>query len=420
MRKIKAQKSKRVNENTLIATVDIGKEMNVGYWRCPDGTEIEPFEFRNDGRGFTRFWKCIMKAKDANNLEEIIVGFESTGSYAEALAHFLRKRKVRLVQVNPTHSKKFREVQDNSPNKTDKKDPKVIANIVELGFALTVVIPEGAHAELRRLTHARERNMRRRTTLVNQLESMMAIIFPEFLHVMKDLKTVSARYLLKHYPTPQDIINLGLPVLTSTLKRTSRGQLTKERARALYEAAQTSVGVREGLGSILLEMQEILVLIEASERFTERLAQEMARFLQQIPYSRSILSIKGIKEITAAGIIGEVGDFTKFRTISEILKLAGLNLYEVSSGKHKGQLRITKRGRSLLRKFLYFAALNTIRKGGVMHETYQRYISRGMLKLKALIAVARKLLGIIFALVRDNSLYQEDYSRNRCPLKEAA
>jgi hypothetical protein len=69
---------------------------------------------------------------------------------------------------------------------------------------------------------------------------------------------------------------------------------------------------------------------------------------------------------------------------------------------------------------LYFAALNTVRKGGVMHHKYQQYLERGMPKTKALIAVARKLLGIIFAIVRDQSIYEKDFSRASSQLMEAA
>lgn len=56
-------------------------------------------------------------------------------------------------------------------------------------------------------------------------------------------------------------------------------------------------------------------------------------------------------------LIGEVADFSQFKTIAELLKFAGLNLFEISSGEHQGQRRISKRGRPLIRKLLYFAAL---------------------------------------------------------------
>ncbi len=107
-----------------------------------------------------------------------------------------------------------------------------------------------------------------------------------------------------------------------------------------------------------------------------------------------------------AGLIGEVGDFTKFRTQSEIMKLAGLDLYEMSLGKRKGEKKISKRGRSFLRKILYYAAIQTIGKNGIMCEYYAGLISRGMKRMMALVAITRKLLRIIYAIVRDNSEYK--------------
>ena len=63
-----------------------------------------------------------------------------------------------------------------------------------------------------------------------------------------------------------------------------------------------------------------------------------------------------------------------------------------------------------MRKLLYYAALNMIRKGGIMRHRYQQYLHSGMPKSKALIAIARKLLVIIFAVVRDQSVYNKDFS----------
>lgn len=194
----------------------------------------------------------------------------------------------------------------------------------------------------------------------------------------------------------------------------------REQAEALYKAAQESVGVKEGQKSIVLEITEILTAIEATGRFIAMVETEMEKCLEEIPYSRSILSIKGIGTIITAGLLGEIGDFGQFHTISEVMKHAGLDLYEISSGKHKGQKRISKRGRHLLRKILFFAAINTVRKGGIMHEYYQKYIQRGMLRMKALIAIARKLLRIIFAIVRDIGVFVSNYSETQYQIKEAA
>jgi transposase len=175
----------------------------------------------------------------------------------------------------------------------------------------------------------------------------------------------------------------------------------------------------EGRSSILLEIEESLSAIERSDHFIEQLERGMTDHLKKIPYSRFILSMSGIGVVTTAGLIGEVGDFNQYRTIAEITKLAGLDLFEISSGKHKGNRRISKRGRPLMRKLLFYAAMNMVSRDGVMRRTYQRYIQRGMVKMKALIAISRKLLGIIFALVRNHSEYIPDYDATGNALQAA-
>jgi len=133
MKSIKTKKVTKINDKTVIATLDIGKNVQQG-------------------------------------LEQIVIGFESTGPYTEPLFHFLRKKPVKLVQVNPVHTKRIKELTGNSPNKTDKKDPRVIADVICLGHALTLVVPEGPTAELRRLTQARQRAITDRTAIINQLQ----------------------------------------------------------------------------------------------------------------------------------------------------------------------------------------------------------------------------------------------------------
>lgn len=408
-----------INEKTLIATVDFGKFQNVGYCRCPDGTELCSIEFNNTGEGFKKFWSKVSWMKTKHRLDEVVVGFESTGPYAEPLVHFLNKRDVKLVQVNTAHTKKIKEIYDNSPNKTDDKDPKVIADIIELGRFLSVVIPEGIIADLRRLIHARERHLERRKTLYNQLHDAVYLVFPEFLSVMQDPQTRSSHHLLKLYPTPEAILKLGCDDLAEVLRRISRGQLGQERAEVLYCSAEDSVGLRDGQAGLVEEIGQLLSLIACCDKFVEAIEEKLASLLPKVAYSRFMLSIKGIGIVTVAGLIGEVGDFSKFKTVSELLKYAGLNLFEISSGRQKGRRRISKRGRPLIRKLLYFASLNVVRKGGILHEKYQAYLSRGMVKLKALVAIFRKLLGILFALVRNHCEYINDYLNTNL-LKEAA
>jgi transposase len=410
MKKTKTKKLETVNEKTLIVAIDIGKTVHYGYFRGPQGHDIKPFPFCNTWRHFEDFWDKIVLYKTEHKLANTIIGFESTGSYAEPLAYYLAQKPVHLVQINPMHTKRIKELTDNSPNKTDRKDPRIIADVIALGHALTVVIPEGSAAELRRLIQARERAIKIRTIITNQLHHMIDLIFPEFTQVVTNIKTKSALYLLRNYPTPENIVSLGLKSLLLFLKKVSHGKMQRERAVRLFEAAQHSVGIHEGRQSMLLEVEHLVSGIENRNRFIDQLEEKIQYHLDCIPYSQSMLSIKGVGPVTIAGLIGEVGDFGKFKTISEIMKLAGFNLYKVSSGKHSGQRHISKRGRSLMRKLLFFAAIKTVRSNGIMYRKYQEMLDRDMPKVKALVAIARKLLRILFALARDNMVYCDDYN----------
>lgn len=420
MTRIQTKKTRIVNHKSLIVAVDVGKRTNMGYYRFSHDRRGKPFPFGNHAHGFRLFWDRISQIQRDNQLEEIVVGFESTGSYGVPLVHFLKGKGVKLVQVNPMHTKRLKELTGNSPNKTDRKDPKVIADIMELGHALTVVVPEGSAAELRRLTQARERSVRNRTGLLNQLQDLVFLVFPEFLTIMKGVKSKTARYLLSRYSTPGDLVACGdMDLLCTRVKQISRGMIGRARIEQLYLSACSSVGIQEGRDSLVLEIRQILSWIELVDGFIAQLEESMLSHLRQIPYSDSILSIKGVGPVTAAGLIGEVGDFGSFRTIPEMEKLAGLNLFEISSGLHKGQRKISKRGRPLLRKLLYFSAINAVRTGGILHPWYHQALDRGMPKTKALVAVARKLLRIVFAVVRDHREFISDY-RNQPGLRMTA
>ncbi len=410
MKSNKTEKIKTINEKTLIAALDIGKNVHYGYFRTPKNKDIKPFPIYNTGQSFKKFWEKLCRFKEDHMLDEVVIGFESTGPYAEPITNYLRKKPVNLVQVNPMHTKRIKELTGNSPNKTDKKDPRVIADVISLGHSLTVVMPEGAAAQLRRLTHARERAIGRRTAMNNQLQDLVFVIFPELGSIIKP-STKTGMYLIKNYPDPESIASIGIENLSDIIRRIGRGKFDKDRAEELYNAAEQSTGITEGKKSVILETSHLVSNIANENRYIESLEEQMIEHLEQIPYSHSILSIKGIGHVTAAGLIGEVGNFNKFNTISEITKLAGLDLFEISSGQFKGQRRISKRGRPMMRKLLFFAAINMVKSTGIMHEKYKQMLGRGMLKMKALIAITRKILGIIFAIVRNNTVYIENYTK---------
>jgi transposase len=421
MRGIRGKRVRTVREGTLIVTIDVGMTTNTGYCTTTDGRDIKPFKFGNTREGLDKLWSMVVASKNRFNCTEVMVGYESTGPYAEPLVHYLMDKPVTVVQVNPQHTKRIKELNDNSPGKTDDKDPRVIADVLRLGHALSVVVPEGDAALLRRLNNARERHVGERTALLNQFQQLVFLIFPEFKTVFNDVTVKTTRYLLTRYTTPETIAGLHKDALGEEIRKRSMGKFGVKEAERLISLARESVGIREGLAGMVIDIQHILVQLQVVNGFIKEIETEMEKTLERIPLSARILSMHGLGVVTVAGLIGEVGDFAKFRTQSEIMKLAGLDLYEISSGKRKGQKRISKRGRSLLRKILYNAAISTIRKNGIMCDYYARLIGRGMVRTSALIVIAKKLLRIIHAMMRDDRDYIHNYeSPKKVVIKKAA
>jgi len=412
MKKIKIINRKKINKN-IIVTVDFGKNHNYGYCMY-DNKEIEPVKFENNIDGFEYFYNVILNFSQEIKIDKIIFGSESTGTYGLLLQYFLMDKGIEVVQVNPKHVKKTKETIDNTPNKTDMKDVKVIAELIERGNYLSTILPQGDEAELRHLFHARDRLVEERTSKINLLKDLEFRVFPEFETIFKDFNTKIVLYLLLECALPEELLEQNKMELYEKLKKLSKGQLKKEKFEKLFELAKRSVGIKYGREAIKKEIQLKVKQILDINKYIKELEQDMATMLASSEVAKKLKTIPGINNVIASAIIGEIGDFKNFNNSRELTKLCGLNLYEKSSGQHQGNKRISKMGRSRLRKLLFFATLSLIRNDEAIKKKYNEYLSRGMIKMKAVTAITRKLVRIIFAIVRDNKVYISGYDKSNC------
>jgi transposase len=118
-------------------------------------------------------------------MEKVIVGMEPTGHYCFNLAYFLKENEIKFVAVNPSHVKKSKELDDNSPTKNDVKDAKVIAQLVKDGRYAEPTIPQGVYAELRVAKKIRDLLTEDLQTVQGQVHNWIDRYFPEFLKVFK-------------------------------------------------------------------------------------------------------------------------------------------------------------------------------------------------------------------------------------------
>lgn len=128
----------------------------------------------------------------------------------------------------------------------------------------------------------------------------------------------------------------------------------------------------------------------------------------EIPYTENILAISGIGENTLCGILAEMGDISRFDDVKEIQKLSGLGLVACSSGKHKGETKISHRGRKRLRYWLFQAAKSAVAHADEFKELHTYYTTRKdnpLKKMQSLIVIACKILRVIFAILTKGTTY---------------
>jgi transposase len=205
-------------------------------------------------------------------------------------------------------------------------------------------------------------------------------------------------------PTPAAVQALGVERLTALLRGASRGRYGAARATQLLAAAATSIGLREGTAPLVTRLHYLLEEAARLQDYQRALEQQQAAALRLVPYAAALLQLRGLGVGTVATLLGEAGDLRGFRRARQLLKHAGLNLYELSSGEHRGQRRLTKRGRPGLRRILYMAALRLLKRGAPLHGYYHRLRAR-LAGTPAVVAVMRKLLRVVHALVHSGQAY---------------
>ena len=132
----------------------------------------------------------------------------------------------------------------------------------------------------------------------------------------------------------------------------------------------------------------------------------MVEALAPLPETPCLLSIPRVAPVTAAVFLGSIGDPRAYECGEQILRVAGLSLIERSSGIHRGIPRISKRGRPLLRQAAFMFAVRSITRGGLFRGEYEALCQRnGGQKMKAVVAVMRSGLRLLYSVARDRRLF---------------
>ena len=400
-----ARKRSVIKSDTLVIGIDLAKHTHVARARFYNGSYTRPMKVPNTRAGFLALTEQIGAWKPRPD-SAVIVGVESTSSYGVNLVRWLSEHGCRVVLVPSLHVCREKELLDNGRGTSDDKDALIIADLVARGEYLGFVTLSGACLGLRPLVSLRARLVGEHTGWINALHQTMDVLFPEFETVFVDLSRASVRLVLGRFGTVA-AARAYSPTKMRRLLARDGVRVSLAKLKRLQAAAAESIGplaVSAGQERSLREMLETLATLEGR---IVGLEAEIVRLLGQLPEAEYLMSVKGVGAMTAAVILSETGGLTQYSCARAVLKLAGLNLYQNSSGQYQSGRRISKRGRSQLRRALYMVAVQHARRGWPLRPYYAALVERGKPKTVALTAVCCRLVRLLYALVRDGRCYSE-------------
>lgn len=172
--------------------------------------------------------------------------------------------------------------------------------------------------------------------------------------------------------------------------------------------AEKSVGLEDGTSAGREAVRWFSEQIMKLDEQLARIESTLHKKCMEIPYAENILEIKGVGENILAGIVAEMGDISRFDDVKEIQKLSGMGLVACSSGKHRGQTKISHRGRKRLRYWLFQAAKSAVSHAEEFKQLHVYYTTRArnpLKKMQSLIVIACKILRVIYTILKTGATY---------------
>lgn len=385
--------------------IDIAKHVHTVAVREEDGAPHgKAVSFTNDEAGFKslleRFRELDVDAGDC------IVAMESTGHYWMAAYAFLADHGYPVAVVNPVLTDAFRKADTVRKTKTDFIDAFLIAEFARFKrLGPMSVAPEAADG-LKQLTRYRSHLVKERTMLKNKATAVCDRLFPELAGAVGGMQSATAKALMRKYATPAAIASTDIRTLERTVREASRGRYGRREAEDLKALAKKSVGVPLAADALAFELKHMVSLVEHLDGEIASLEAEISRILEGST-AELLLSIPGIGAVSAAVIAAEMGAPENFDDPKKLIAFAGIDASKSQSGKFEGdEGHMSKRGSGHLRYALMNAADRARMHDPYFGDYYDSLIARGKHHYVAVSGVARKLAGVILAVMKEQRPYE--------------
>lgn len=402
--------------NQLFVGIDVGSRNNAVYLMKPDGEKHSSFRMQNNRGGAKMLTERIVSAIQSQGVEGVVIGMEATSIYGDSLVYALREdgklgqypRKIHVL--NPKLVNKFKESYPELP-KNDDVDAFVIADKLRFGrIGKEVYMDDYRYKALQTLTRARfyavQDLTREKQRFANYLFLKCSGIAQD-----KDIANTSATTLalMERFETVDELAFADLDELTAFIDEKGRNFADPAaKAKAIQAAARNSYRLPVTVNnSVNQAMAVSIATMRALEKQIKVLDKAIEQQFKIIP--NTLTSIPGIGKVYSAGIIAEICDIHRFRSQASVAKFAGLVWTQHQSGEFEAQDRkLIKSGNRFLRYYLLEAA-NSVRR---CDSEFRRYYDLKYKEVnkhqhkRALALTARKLVRLVFRLLKDNRLYK--------------
>lgn len=385
--------------------IDVGKHRHHACVHdTGEDTYSKVFSFRVDRQSFERFLAWVERFAPK---KEILVGIEASGPYALTIAHFLLERHYTVVEVNPFQASQFRKAQGKKA-KTDRVDARTLAAFLTVGSYKPLSLGNPLLENLRELTRFRADLLKDRTRQVNRLQETITASFPEMADQFASLDTPSVLALLVAYPSPEALAQAGAEAVSDSLAGTSRGRLGKPQAEALVQAAGATIGLLQRQRALGLKLEVLAQSILALNAQIRRVEAEIEELFHQLPYDPRDFPVGNVQGL--ASLLAEIGDIHQFPTLKQFLSHFGWCPKTFQTGDFRMEHpHMSHAGNPYLRRVLWMLAIQAVGHVPAYRAYFQWRTALGKKKMHTIVAVGRKLLSVIYAILKTG----EPYNPNR-------
>lgn len=378
----------------LAVGIDVAKDtLKVGPW-WSDGTFSPPWRVDY----VADLPLLIGHLEQLNQGRKLIVALEPTGTYSDPLRWALHQAGLFTQRIQTTASRNYAEVFDGVPSNHDAKDALMLGKLAHQGDGRDWPLerPEQGQAQ-RRLWVITASDLQKVLSIwTNRLEAHLARHWPEVSGLL-DLQSSTLISALIEYGSPAALA--ADPQAAAKLRGWGGRRLVPSKVQALIDSARTT----RGMPASALETEQIRRCATHLRQADSELEDTRAQMAADARSDKLMtLLMPAVGPATACLLVAMLGDPRDYSCARAYLKAAGLNLKERSSGRYQGQLKISKRGPSVVRKWLYLAALRLVSRQPRAARWLARYKAgqgpgRGG---RGLVAIMRKLLVAIWHMAR--------------------